>query len=264
MKLRHTVYAVLVFGLSLPQGVVAEDTRITPTLSTALQRTCQGEATRVVLMEQGVAVVAALPTIERQTRDFRASRARDGWAFEHSVITPSDEVTLRFETAPDGTVTTAAMSGPSVDALPRNQMYALATATAEDVPERLLLGRSFAVGDSYYPEDLQRNLLNRAGVGMGLPFAVNGSIDMRYEGQVEFEGRRAWRFAGRITASGSGEISGAVIAVDHGTEAVVLHDAETGLVLKYDTRADTHISRDGRAFRHLRKTDAFTCEIIPQ
>ena len=264
MKRRHTAYAALIVGLLLSQGAVAEDARITPTLSTTLQRTCQGEATRLVLMDQGQAVADAHPTIERQTRRFRASRAPDGWAFEHSVITPSNESTLRFETAPDGTVTMAAMSGPSVDALPRNQMYALATATAEDVPERLLLGRSFAVGDSYYPEDLRRNLLTRAGAGLGLPFAVNGSVDMRYEGQVEFEGRRAWRFAGRITAGGSGELSGAAIAVDHGTEAVVLHDAETGLVLTYDTRADTHISRDGRPFRHFRKTDAFTCEIIPQ
>lgn len=264
MKLRHTAYTALVASLLLSQGAVAEDARATPILSTTMQRICQGDTTRVVLRERGQAVADARPTIERQTHYLRASRTSDGWAFEHSVITPSDAVTLRFETAPDGAVTTAALSGPSVDVRPRNQIHALAIATAEDVPERLILGRSFAVGDDYYPEDLQRNLLNRVGSGMGLPFALNGQNDMRYEGQVDFEGRRAWRFAGRITAHGSGEMSGASLAVDHVTEAVVLHDAETGLVLKYDTEGDTRVARDGQPFHHLRKTDALTCEIIPQ
>lgn len=264
MKRRHAAYAALVFGLLLSQGAVAEDARITPTLSTTVQRTCQGDTTRVVLMERGQAVAAAQPTIERQTHRLQASHTPGGWAFEHSVTTPSDAVTLRFETAADGAVSTATLSGSSADVLPRNQMYALATAMAEDIPERLILGRSFAVGDDYYPQDLQRGLLDRVGSGMGLPFALNGQTDMRYQGQVEFEGRRAWRFAGRITARGSGEISGVSIGVDHMTTAMVLHDAETGLVLKYDTEGDTHVARDGEPVHHLRKTDALTCEIIPQ
>ena len=94
--------------------------------------------------------------------------------------------------------------------------------------------------------------------------ALSGLIPR--EGEVEFEGRRAWRFAGPITIAGefTSNAAGRTVRFDSTSEAVALHDAETGLLLKYDTDAHYRTFVDGTPFLHQRRTQAFTCEIIPQ
>jgi hypothetical protein len=49
-------FAALVIGLFAPQGAVAQDARIAPVLSTSMQRVCQIETTRTLLMNGGRAV----------------------------------------------------------------------------------------------------------------------------------------------------------------------------------------------------------------
>lgn len=269
MKLRHVAFAILAFGLLAPQVAAAQNTRITPVLSTTMQRVCQVDTTRVLLMNAGEAVASPQPAIERQTSSVRVSQTDNGWVFVSTSNGSRGDLMLRAETAADGAVTAAALSGSIIEAsseTPGADIPALASAMADDVPERLLLGRAFDEGDPYYPEALRRSLLNRMAAGLGMPADVNGSNDMRYEGEVEFEGRRVWRFAGRITGAGQITINarGAAIMFDHVTEAVALHDAETGLLLKYDAEANDRTYFDERPFRHQRKTEAFTCDIIPQ
>lgn len=263
MTPRRLAFTALVFGLLLPQAAVAQDARITPVLSTTMQRACEGEKTRLLLMARGEAIADAQPAIEPQYRGLRVSRTVQGHLFEHTVTGPQGDVVLRFETKADGLVADATLSGDTA-ASPNADLPALARAMAEDVPERLLPGRSFAVGDSYYPEALRRSLIEQMTTGMGLPFAINGSVEMSYRGETMHEGRIAWRFEGPLTAGGSGEVAGASLSVAHVTDAVILHDAETGLVLTYETTGDTRVDVDGRPFHHLRIAEAFTCEIIPQ
>ncbi len=269
MKLRDAASAALAFAMLAPQGAGAQDARITPVLSTTMQRVCQVETTRVLLMNAGEMVTSPQPAIEVRPASLRASRSDSGWVLVSTSNGAGGELILRVAAADDGAVTEATLSGASVDVHAGTSganIPALASAMADDVPERLLLGRTFAAADSYYPEELRRTLLDRMAAGLGMPVDVNGSIDMRYEGEVEFEGRRAWRFAGTITAAGQIPInaSGAAIMFDHVTEAVALHDAETGLLLKYDSEANDRTRVNDRPFRHQRKTEAFTCDIIPQ
>lgn len=258
MKLGPLAPVALLLGLLLPQVAVAQDARITPALSTTMQRTCEVEKSRLLVMARGEVMPDARPTVERQTRGLRVSRTPEGRLFEHTVTWPQGDVLLRFESTPNGAVTDATLSGDPAGS------PALARAMAEDVPERLLLGQTFAVGDSYYPEALRRSLIEQMTTGMGLPFAINGLVEITYRGESMREGRRAWRFEGPLTAGGSGEVAGASLSVAHVTDAVILHDAETGLVLTYETTGDTRVNVDGRPIHHLRITEAFTCEIIPQ
>lgn len=267
---RPFAVSALVVGLFAPQGAAAQDARITPVLSTTMQRVCQIETTRTRLMNGGRAVDSPRPVIQRATGSLRVSRAGEGWVLLSISGGSAGDLTLRVETAADGAVTAATLSGPSIEAesrRPRASVPALASAMADDVAERLLVGRAFDPGDSYYPEPLRRSIIQRlVTTAMGLPGDANGSVDMFYEGEVEFEGRRAWRFAGPITIAGEfrSNAAGRTVRFDNTSAAVALHDAETGLLLKYDVDGNDRTFVDGAPFLHQRRTQAFTCEIIPQ
>lgn len=267
---RPFAFAAVLIGLLLPRVAVTQDARITPVLSTTMQRVCQIETTRTLLMNGGLAVNNPEPVIERADGSLRASRAGEGWVFLQISEGAAGDLTLQVETAADGAVTAASLSGSLIEAesrRPGSPVPALASAMADDVAERLLVGRAFDPGDSYYPEPLRRSLLQRMATAMmGLPGDANGTVDILYEGEVEFEGRRAWRFAGPVTMAGqfTSNAAGRTVRFDHTSEAVALHDAETGLLLKYDTDADYRTFVDGAPFLHQRRTQVITCEIIPQ
>jgi hypothetical protein len=270
MKPSHVVFAALVLALFAPQGAVAQDARIAPVLSTNMQRVCQIETTRTLLMSGGRVVDNPRPVIERATGSLQASRFGDGWVFLQISRGSAGDLTLRAETAADGAVTSATLSGSLIEAEARRPgapVPALASAMADDVAERLLVGRAFDPGDSYYPEPLRRSLIQRlVTTAMGLPGDANGSVDIFYEGEVELEGRRAWRFAGPIKIAGQfrSNAAGRTVRFDNTSEAVALHDAETGLLLKYDVDGNDRTFVDEAPFLHRRRTQAFTCEIIPQ
>lgn len=267
MKFRHAAIAVLVLAAA-PQAALAQSSRITPVLSTTMQRTCQAETSTVALMTGGVESPDAQPVVETQTRGLKVVRTGEGRLFEQTSVAAGDDILLRFSTEVNGAVIEASLTGSSIDtyaaATPGADIPALAYAMADDVPERLLIGRTFAVGDHYYPEALRRSLISRMIANMGLPFAVNGSLDIRYRGEVMHAGRRAWRFSGEITVQGSGDLGGRPVAIDHVTRGEILHDAETGLVLRYDTTADTELDLGGQPVSRQRNTESYDCEIIPQ
>lgn len=267
MKLRPIALAALILA-GAPQAALAQAPRITPVLSTTQQRTCAAVNSNVVLMHRGQAVADAPPTVERQTRGLRIVEAADGLVIEQSAVGPTTDLALRVHTTADGTVTDATLAGTSIEAYaaaePTVDLATLARTMADDIPERLLIGRSFAVGDSFYPEALRQTLIKRMAAAMGMPFAVTGTTDILYRGEVMHEGRRAWRFSGEFRSQGSGEVAGRTVAIDHVTTAEILHDVETGLVLKYDTRADTRLDVAGRLFQHQKVTDVYDCEIVPQ
>lgn len=263
MRLRHAVIAALGFAV-VPQAALAQSDRITPVVSTTMQRTCEAETSAVQLVNGGVDIPDARPTVETQTRALKVVRSGDGHLFEQTATGPQGDTALRFRISAAGTVTEASLTGSAFDAYTGGDLPALASTFAEDVPERLLLGRTFAVGDPYYPEALSRSLFDRMFASMGIPFPVSGSADIQYRGESTHAGRRAWRFAGDITAGGSGDVGGRPAAFDQVTRVDVLHDVETGLVLRYSATADTKVSVGGRPMGRQRTTDVYDCQIVPQ
>ncbi len=267
MSFRHAAVAALLLGL-IPQGVHAQAARITPVLSTTHERICEAETSTLTLVNGGQAVVGGQPVIENQTRSLRVIGTPDGYLFEQTVDAPTGDILLRFTASRSGVPSNATLTGSTIDAFaaasPQTNMTELAAAYADDVPERLLVGQSFAVGDSYYPADLQSSLISRMLDTMGLPFPVDGSIDVRYRGEVMHQGRRAWRFTGPLTVRGSGDLNGQPVSIDQTTRSEILHDAETGLVLFYKAEAETRFDLNGRPFQAARNTDGYQCRIAPQ
>lgn len=267
MKFRHAAAATLLLGLA-PQAAHSQTARIAPVLSTTMQRTCESETSSLQLINGGREVTDGQPTIENQTRVLRVTRIPGGYLFEQTVNAPGGDTLLRFNVTPNGAASDAALSGSAIDAYavaaPQIDLSVLAAALSEDVPERLLIGRSLAVGDSYYPADLQRSLMGRMTTSLGLPFPVDGFIDIRYRGEVTHAGRRTWRFTGPMTVQGAGNLNGQPISIAQTTQNEVFHDVETGLVLSFRAEAETRLNLDGQPFQAARNTDAYQCRLIPQ
>lgn len=267
MSFRHAAVAALLLAL-LPEATHAQDARITPVLSTTHERICDGETSNLTLVNAGQEVAGGQPTIEYQTRGLRVTRTTDGYRFLQTVDAPAGDIVLRFNASPSGVASNASLSGSTIEAYaaasPETNMAELAAAYADDVPERLLVGQSFAVGDSYYPADLQRSLISRMLDTMGLPFPADGSIDLRYRGEVMHQGRRAWRFTGPMTLRGAGELDGQPVSIDQTTRSEVLHDVETGLVIFFKAEVETRLDLNGRPFLAARTTDGYQCRIVPQ
>lgn len=268
MHVRYISAAAVLFLSVVPQVALAQSGPITPVLSTDMQRVCEAEVTNVMLMSDGVENVGTQPTVQADTRGLKVVRTDNGLDFEQTAVGSNFSTVLRFSTVDNGAVTDANLTGSWADAYvaatPDADLPALAYSLAADVPERLLVGRTFAVGDQYYPEALRGSLMGQMVANLGLPFAVDGALDVRYRGEVRHEGRRAWRFSGEMTARGSGDVNGVPVSLDHVGQAEVLHDAETGLVLRYNLTSTTQYSVRGSPFSRQRATDTYDCEIIPQ
>lgn len=267
MMIRHAAVAALLLALA-PQAAHSQTARITPVLSTTMQRTCVSETSSVQLMNGGREVTDGQPTIENQTRGLRISRNPGGYLFEQTAKAPAGDTLLRFNVTASGATSDATLSGSAIDAYaaaaPHIDLSVLAAAYSEDVPERLLVGRSFAVGESYYPADLQRSLMGRITSSLGLPFPVDGLVDIRYRGEVVHAGRRAWRFSGPMTMQGAGELSGQPVSLAQTVQNEVFHDVETGLVLSFRAEAETRLKLGGQPFQAARNTDAYQCRLVPQ
>lgn len=257
--------AIAIATVAIPQSAVAQQQPIRPVISTTMQRVCQAETTATVLVREGTPVSDPMPAMERQERRLAARGTSDGYVFEHVTRAPAGTITFVITTSPAGVVKDAEMTGiPAELGMPAAQQTQLARTSADDLPERLLIGRTFAVGDSYYPEPLRQNLISRVMDSLGMPFPVQGSIDVLYRGEVEHNGRRAWLFDGDMTVSGSGEAAGSVVGLRQSGTGRVLHDVETGLVLHYELKMQNHINVDGKDVTVMKATNVWQCEIVPQ
>lgn len=267
MKFHSAVLAVGLLGLS-PQVADAQAGRITPAISTTHERLCEAETVTQPVLEAGVDVSSREATIETDTRGLRATRVGNGYLFEQTVDTGDGDTLLRFTASPGGVVSDATLSGSNVDAWlaesPEVDLGAMALAYADDVAERLLMGRSFAVGDALYPARLQRELLTRMTAAQGLPFELGGSFDVLYRGETVQNGRRVWRFAGPATFAGDGQINGLPAEITLRLETETLHDVETGLVVSSETRTDVRLDLVGETFVVSRMQEEYSCRITPR
>jgi hypothetical protein len=264
MKPRHVLLAVLALGLSFPSVSEAQQARISPTLSTSMKRVCDGKTTSLTTMAQGSRVAGPRPEITTSVRGLSVSEASAGRRFEQTVEAPTGDVSLTFVVTPQGRILDAELSGPALAGILPEQRAELARNLADDVPEKLLLNRSFVPGSPYYPDDLRDVLIGRMTSAFGLPFPVEGSLDVTYRGEVDRGGRRAWLFEGPMTTAGQGDVGGVELSIAQDALFRVHHDVETGLVLDYELTTDTRISVDGRPFGAAEVTDAYVCRIVAQ
>jgi hypothetical protein len=267
MKFHSAVLAVGLLGLS-PHAADAQGVRITPVISTTHERLCEAETVTQPMLEAGVDVSTRQATIETDTRGLRATRFEDGYLFEQTVDTADGDTLLRFTASRSGVVSDAALSGSNVDTwvaeAPQTDLAAMALAYADDVAERLLMGRSFAVGDALYPASLQRDLLARMSAAEGLPFDLGGLFDVRYRGETVEDGRRVWRFSGPANFEGVGQINGRPAKISLRLQTETFHDVETGLVVSSETDTDVRLELDGETFVASRVKEGYSCRIVPR
>ncbi len=261
-------YAATALALGLAPAAALAQARISPVVSTSMHRTCQGETGRTVLHDASGQSQIGQPQVAPDTRAFRATRSGAGYAFHQSASHSGGQTDLRVDVAATGAISNARLSGSAIEAAraanPQADINALAYSLAQEIPERLLVGRSFAVGDQYYPDDLRNTLIGQMTSAMGLPFPIRGTIDMPYRGESTFNGRRAYVFEGTLQLNGQGAVQGRPVVLTMSSDVRVTHDAETGLVLDYRTAQDLDITLDGQPFQRNRTHDNYTCQIAAQ
>lgn len=258
----HLAAALLIAALA-PQAAIAQTAPIRPVVSTTMQRTCDSQVSVLVRMSNGQEIASPQPVVQTMTRNLRVKRAGTGYLFEQTSTDAATEAMLRFHLSEDGVVSDAELSGTAFRNVPQLNLSRAAYAWADDLPERLLVGRSFAVGDPYYPEELRRTLLARTIESMGMPLDVEGELTFKYEGETTYEGRPAWRFGGVTNVRSSGVFEGRQVSATVTTDAEILHDAETALVLRYHSDNTTKIEIDGRLLRIQTNSETYVCRVHP-
>ncbi len=247
---------------------VASAQRVTPTLSTTMQRTCQGETGAHVTFDAS-GQRSTEPQRSTDSRSFRAERAGAGYRFVQSALQPHGDVTLTADVAANGQVTGAMLSGAGfeagVAASPTPiDVPALAASLAVEIPERLLVNRSFAVGDQYYPPELRDTLISQMTSALGFPFPINGSINIPFQGRTTIDGNDVLVWEGELTMSGAGLINDAPVTLQSVSRVRVVHDAATGLVRTYRTAQDFNLQVGGQPFLAQSSFDSYVCQIVPQ
>lgn len=262
-------FAAAVIAASLaPAAALAQDGRVSPIITTSMQRTCQGESGAHVTFDAS-GQRSTEPQRFADTRGFRAERAGNGYRFVQSVTQPHGETTLTANVAADGAVSGAMLAGAgfdtSVAASPTPiDVPALAASLAVEIPERLLVNRSFAPGDQYYPPELRDSLISQMTSALGLPFPVTGSINMPFQGQSTIDGHEVWVWEGELTMSGAGLVRDAPVTLQSVSRVRVVHDAATGLVRTYRTAQDINLQIGGQPFLAQTTFDSYVCQIVPQ
>jgi hypothetical protein len=249
----------------LPQSAAAQDARITPVMSTTTMRSCQSEATTTILVREGQPVANPMPAIEKRRVELGLKPSGDGYAISNVTDSPEGRTGLELTTDATGAIRDARKTGRALElGLSATQLSELARTAGEDLPERLLIGRSFMVGDSYYPDALRSTLMRRMVDQIGLPLESEGTLDLTYRGEAEHLGRRVWAFEGPVTLRGEGALQGGVtVLLQMNGSGRVLHDAETGLVLRYELRMETRIDLDGATVARLEASDVWDCRLVP-
>src|SRR5262249_42562639 len=147
------------------------------------------------------------PRTTTGVRTFKAQRDGDGYVFVQGGRTELGEISLTAHVTATGDVRDAAFSGAPVDDL-HTDLTALAVSGARDIPERIIVGRTFSVGDEYYAGEEGQRVLEALRTSMGFPFPLSATIHQPFIGVVTEDGARVLKFEGDWTLSGSGEFRG--------------------------------------------------------
>jgi hypothetical protein len=189
-------------------------------------------------------------------------RSEAGYEFVDGLTDASGERIVRAIVRADGAVSSAAFTRSEVDASRRiqHQPDARARRAALAIPERLMLGRSFAVGDQYYRADYFATLLQ----AFDFPIPVHGESNVPLRGESVENGARVLIWEGSWRVEGNGDLNGAQIAARADFHTRVAHDARTGLVREHRLSGVITVTRNGVRWREILYSDEYFCEITPQ
>lgn len=265
--MRTWVAAAVFMAAMAPMAVFAQG-RVTPTLSTSMQRTCQGETGSHVTFDAS-GRQSTQPQRFTDTRSFRAERAGDGYRLVQQALQSHGETVLTADVAANGAVSSAMLSGAGFQASLAQSptpvdVPALAASLAVEIPERLMINRSFAPGEDYYPADLRDTLISQMTAAMGLPFPVSGSITMPFQGQTTIDGNAVLVWEGDLTMSGAGAVQDTPVSLQSASRVRVVHDAATGLVRSYMSSQTVNMQVNGQPFLMQNTFDNYVCQIAPQ
>lgn len=258
--------AMALAALAVPQAAAQT---ITPTLSTTMQRVCAAQTTTTNVFDASGTLPTA-PSVVGSTRTFYATRSGDGYGFVQGAQQATGDITLRANVGANGDVSWAEISGPGAApiaaAMPPAEFTAMAQTLARDIPERLMVGRTFRPGEQLYPGDLGEQIIGELTRSFGLPFPVTGNVDVPYIGEAtSADGSRVWVWEGRMAMSGSGLVQGRVTLGLNATFLMrVEHDVETALVRMTSMDGTVSVTANGQRTLETRTVDGFTCRISPQ
>ncbi|MGE0742838.1 MAG: hypothetical protein AB7O98_15980 [Hyphomonadaceae bacterium] len=255
---------VAAFALALAAQASAQE-RVTVPLSTTMQRTCPAESVMIPVLPAG----QPAPPPTASVRTFRASAADGGYELLQGAQQLSGDVDLRVRTDAAGAVQSAELSGPGIDAIRAMgapvDLNRIAVTSARDIPERLVMNRSFAVGEQYYPPGVGEAVIQDLTSAFGLPFAITGTIDVPLARiETDASGARMLVFEGTMVMGGGGAFYGAQVALEGRYNARIVHDATTGLVRESVLDGVVTLDRDGSRMMESRFTERYSCQILPQ
>jgi hypothetical protein len=237
-------------------------------LSTTMQRNCDETITQQIVFD-GSGGQTGAPRTSHNTRSFRAQREGDGYLFIQGAVTPDGKhIELRAHVSSSGQVSNPVMSGDAVDAAraqnPNIDFATLAAASARDIPERLIVGRTFAQGDEYYPPDVSREVVDGLTRSLGFPFPLTANIHLPLGGESAEDGGRVLTWEGDMTLSGSGQTNGSQLGVNVLFHYVAVHDEATGLIRRTTSHSVIVFTQDGQRAREVHRDDDYVCRITPQ
>lgn len=258
--------AMALAALMAPQAAAQT---ISPALSTTMQRVCQAQTTTTNVYDVSGTLPTA-PEVIGGTRSFRATRNDGGYAFVQGATQPGGDIELRANVSANGDVTWAEIGGPGAALvaaqMPPAALSEMARTLARDIPERLMVGRTFNPGQQLYPGSLGEQILSDLTRSFGLPFPITGNVDVPFVGErASADGSRVWLWEGRMALSGSGLVQGQVTLGLNATFAMrVEHDVETALVRMTSLDGVVIVTANGQRALESRTVDGFTCQILPQ
>ncbi|MGD9815342.1 MAG: hypothetical protein AB7Q23_10785 [Hyphomonadaceae bacterium] len=207
------------------------------------------------------------PGVEPMTQSFTSTRGGGGYEFVQEGGTSMGPINLRASVRENGTVTEATLSGTGVAPMfstSPEDMNRLAVAAANSIPERMLLGRGFNVGDRYYTDAMIRELVDAMSRSMGIPPTFNLNVDasdVKFAGLTSDSGAQAYVFRGTLHATGGGDFNGQNISLDYPAEVTVAYDPETGLMRSSSTDGVITTNLDGERQSAMRMQQTLTCTI---
>jgi hypothetical protein len=258
--------AMALAALVVPQAAAQS---ISPALSTTMQRVCQAQTTTTNVFDASGTLPTA-PQTEGSTRTFYATRNGNDYRFVQGAQQASGNIELRANVAANGDVSWAEISGPGAAPIAAQMapadFSAMAQTLARDIPERLMVGRTFRPGEQLYPGDLGEQIIADLTRNFGLPFPVTGNVDVPYIGEAtSANGSRVWVWEGRMAMNGSGLVQGRITLGLNATFLMrVEHDVETALVRMTSMDGTVVVTANGQRTLETRTVDGFTCQISPQ
>ncbi len=259
--------AALVVAL-VAASASAQDPGTAIPLSTSLGRACEGRLEVTQLNLRGAPLGA--PQVVLSRRGLFAQPDARGIALTQWAREPAGEGRVIATIAPDGTLLSARVEGPLIEAMAaqsptRLDREGLAQGLAQDIPERVVFGRRFQVGDDLYTPDAVDKIADQLIAAMGLGFPVESSAEVRFTGVETLpSGREAYVFVGPLQISGEGLSPGGTVGVNASFVYRIAYDVESGLVAQSDNGGPFTLSLNGEVVRRIQFRDFYTCEIAPQ